>query len=155
MENEILQPGKKFCKHCGQQIDKDCIVCPICGKQVEDLKANQQPVVINNTNTNTNTVDVKMENRGKEKNKWVAFVLCLFLGLVGAHKFYEGKILMGVVYIFTAGLFLVGWIIDLIAILMKPNPYYVKNWRIENEENDIFCFVNNHLFISCWVWRLF
>ena len=123
MGNEILQPGKKFCKHCGQQIDQDCIVCPICGKQVEDLKSSQQPVVINNTNTNT--VDVKMENRGKEKNKWVVFVLCLFLGLVGAHKFYEGKILMGVVYIFTAGLFFVGWIIDLIAILMKPNPYYV------------------------------
>ena len=123
MGNEILQTGKKFCKHCGQQIDQDCIVCPICGKQVEDLKSSQQPVVINNTNTNT--VDVKMENRGKEKNKWVAFVLCLFLGLVGAHKFYEGKILMGVVYIFTAGLFFVGWIIDLIAILMKPNPYYV------------------------------
>lgn len=73
----------------------------------------------------TTSVDVKMENRGTEKNKWVAFVLCLFLGLVGAHKFYEGKILVGVVYIFTAGLFFVGWIIDLIAILMKPNPYYV------------------------------
>ena len=125
MGNEVLQPGKKFCKHCGQQIDKDCVVCPVCGKQVEDLKPSQQPVVINNTNANTNSVDVKMENRGTEKNKWVAFVLCLFLGLVGAHKFYEGKILVGVVYIFTAGLFFVGWIIDLIAILMKPNPYYV------------------------------
>ena len=115
MGNEVLQPGKKFCKHCGQQIDKDCVVCPVCGKQVEDLKSSQQPVVINNTNANTNSVDVKMENRGTEKNKWVAFVLCLFLG----------KILVGVVYIFTAGLFFVGWIIDLIAILMKPNPYYV------------------------------
>ena len=125
MGNEVLQPGKKFCKHCGQQIDKDCVVCPVCGKQVEDLKSSQQPVVINNTNANTNSVDVKMENRGTEKNKWVAFVLCLFLGLVGAHKFYEGKILVGVVYIFTAGLFFVGWIIDLIAILMKPTPYYV------------------------------
>ena len=125
MGNEVLQPGKKFCKHCGQQIDKDCVVCPVCGKQVEDLKSSQQPVVINNTNANTNSVDVKMENRGTEKNKWVAFVLCLFLGLVGAHKVYEGKILVGVVYIFTAGLFFVGWIIDLIAILMKPNPYYV------------------------------
>ena len=125
MGNEVLQPGKKFCKHCGQQIDKDCVVRPVCGKQVEDLKSSQQPVVINNTNANTNSVDVKMENRGTEKNKWVAFVLCLFLGLVGAHKFYEGKILVGVVYIFTAGLFFVGWIIDLIAILMKPNPYYV------------------------------
>ena len=125
MGNEVLQPGKKFCKHCGQQIDKDCVVCLVCGKQVEDFKSSQQPVVINNTNANTNSVDVKMENRGTEKNKWVAFVLCLFLGLVGAHKFYEGKILVGVVYIFTAGLFFVGWIIDLIAILMKPNPYYV------------------------------
>lgn len=115
MGNEVLQPGKKFCKHCDQQIDKDCVVCPVCGKQVEDLKSSQQPVVINNTNANTNSVDVKMENRGTEKNKWVAFVLCLFLGLVGAHKFYEGKILVGVVYIFTAGLFFVGWIIDLIA----------------------------------------
>ena len=95
MENEILQPGKKFCKHCGQQIDKDCIVCPICGKQVEDLKANQQPVVINNTNTNTNTVDVKMENRGKEKNKWVAFVLCLSLGLSALTSSMKGKYLWG------------------------------------------------------------
>lgn len=125
MGNEVLQPGKKFCKHCGQQIDKDCVVCPVCGKQVEDLKSSQQPVVINNTNANTNSVDVKMENRGKEKNKWVAFVLCLFLGVFGAHKFYEGKILMGVIYIFTGGLLLIGCIIDLIAILMKPNPYYV------------------------------
>ena len=64
MGNEVLQPGKKFCKHCGQQIDKDCVVCPVCGKQVEDLKSSQQPVVINNTNANTNSVDVKMENRG-------------------------------------------------------------------------------------------
>lgn len=125
MGNEVLQPGKKFCKHCGQQIDKDCVVCPVCGKQVEDLKSSQQPVVINNTNANTNSVDVKMENRGTEKNKWVAFVLCLFLGVFGAHKFYEGKILMGVIYIFTGGLLLIGCIIDLIAILMKPNPYYV------------------------------
>ena len=125
MGNEVLQPGKKFCKHCGQQIDKDCVVCPVCGKQVEDLKSSQQPVVINNTNANTNSVDVKMENRGTEKNKWVAFVLCLFLGVFGAHKFYEGKILMGVIYIFTGGLLLIGCIIDLIAILTKPNPYYV------------------------------
>ena len=39
------------------------------------------------------------------KSKWAAFFLCLFLGLIGAHKFYEGKIGMGVLYIFTGGLF--------------------------------------------------
>lgn len=29
----------KYCKHCGEQIDADCIVCPKCGKQVEQLSA--------------------------------------------------------------------------------------------------------------------
>lgn len=32
---------------------------------------------------------------------------------------------MGIVYLFTVGLFGIGWIIDLISILCKPNPYYV------------------------------
>ena len=59
---------------------------------------------------------------GKQKNKWV---LCLFLGVVGAHKFYEGKVGMGIVYMLTGGLFFIGIVIDLIAILAKPNPYYV------------------------------
>ncbi|WP_405342843.1 NINE protein [Ruminococcus sp.] len=43
----------------------------------------------------------------------------------GARKFYEGKTGMGLLYLFTGGLFLVGVIIDFIAILTKPNPYYV------------------------------
>lgn len=58
------------------------------------------------------------------KSKWVSFFLCLFLGPLGAHKFYEGKVFLGVVYIFTAGLFGIGIVIDLIILLFKPNPYY-------------------------------
>lgn len=58
------------------------------------------------------------------KNKWVAFFLCLFLGTFGIHKFYEGRILLGIVYILTGGLFGFGTIIDLIILLFKPNPYY-------------------------------
>ena len=49
----------------------------------------------------------------------------MFLGFFGAHKFYEGKIGMGVLYLLTFGLFGFGWIIDTIALLFKPNPYYV------------------------------
>lgn len=59
------------------------------------------------------------------KSKWVAFFLCLFLGGIGAHKFYEGKILLGIVYLLTGGLFGIGWIIDFFVLLFKPNPYYV------------------------------
>ena len=53
-EKRILTENQKFCKHCGEIIDKDCIICPKCGKQVEELKAEQPTVVVNNTNTNTN-----------------------------------------------------------------------------------------------------
>ena len=58
------------------------------------------------------------------KNKWVSFLLCLFLGYLGIHKFYEGRVLMGILYLFTGGLFGIGIIVDLIVLLFKPNPYY-------------------------------
>ena len=62
-------------------------------------------------------------NAGKMKNKWVAVALCFFLGVFGAHKFYEGKIGMGILYLFTCGLFGIGTIIDFFVLLFKPNPY--------------------------------
>ena len=62
---------------------------------------------------------------GTPKSKWVALLLCFFLGIFGAHKFYEGKAGMGVLYLLTLGLFGIGVIVDCIAILFKPNPYYV------------------------------
>lgn len=112
----------KFCQHCGRVIDKDCVVCPHCGKQVELLAQAQPSIVINNTNSTANTPP---EVQSREKNKWISFLLCFFLGIFGAHKFYEGKIGMGILYIFTVGLFGIGALVDLIVILTKPNPYYV------------------------------
>lgn len=58
------------------------------------------------------------------KSKWISFFLCLFLGVFGAHKFYEGKILLGILYIFTGGLCGIGIIVDLVILFFKPNPYY-------------------------------
>ena len=60
------------------------------------------------------------------KNKWTSFTLCLLLGYFGAHKFYEGKVGTGFLYLFTFGLFGVGWIVDTITLLFKSNPYMVK-----------------------------
>ena len=124
-----IQGETKFCKHCGAVIAADCVVCPKCGRQVEQLKSEQPQVVIHNTNTNTNVNTNVNRNsaggRGRPKNKWVAFILCLFLGFFGAHKFYEGKVGTGILYLFTAGLFGIGWIVDCITLLLKPNPYYV------------------------------
>lgn len=50
-------------------------------------------------------------------SKWVAFVLCLLLGGIGVHRFYVGKIGTGILYIFTGGLFGIGWLVDFIMIL--------------------------------------
>ena len=60
------------------------------------------------------------------RNKWVALILCILLGYFVGHKFYEGKAGMGILYIFTFGLFGIGVIVDFITILLKPNPYYVE-----------------------------
>ncbi len=117
----------KFCKHCGAKIPEDAVLCTSCGRQVEEIKQNaaaQPNIIINNDNINTNTNTV-MAGMGRAKNKWVAFALCFFLGFLGAHKFYEGKIVLGILYIFTVGFFGIGVLIDLISILCKPNPYYV------------------------------
>ncbi|MGN0649196.1 MAG: TM2 domain-containing protein [Oscillospiraceae bacterium] len=124
--------SQKRCPACGSSNNAESMFCGACGaslnpaQQVYQQPA-PQPVIVNNYYTNNvnsgNSVNV---NIGKKmKNKWVAFLLCLFLGEIGAHKFYEGKILMGLVYMFTGGLFGVGWVIDTIALLFKPNPYSV------------------------------
>lgn len=51
------------------------------------------------------------------KSKWIAFVLCLFLGWLGAHRFYVGKFGTGVLYTATRGFYGVGIVIDLLLIL--------------------------------------
>lgn len=124
---EQLTEKTKYCKYCASVIPEDAVICKNCGRQVEQLKSEQPQVVVNNTNNNTNTnVNRNYNGSGRygAKNKWVALLLCFFLGGVGAHKFYEGKILLGLVYIFTAGLFGIGWFVDFIILLFKPNPYY-------------------------------
>ncbi len=131
-ENQTVQ-NTKFCKHCGNKIPADAVICTACGRQVEEIKnsASAQPsIVINNSNANSNVNQNVNQNGagyyGRPKNKWVALILCLTLGYFGAHKFYEGKVGMGILYLFTGGLFFIGVVIDVIALLTKPNPYYVR-----------------------------
>ncbi len=126
MENSNM----KFCKFCGEKIPYDAVLCTHCGRQVEKMQQeNAAPqIVVNNTNANVNSnvnTNVNAAFAKRVKNKWVAFLLCLFLGFFGVHKFYEGKALLGILYLFTAGLFGIGWIIDCISLLFKPNPYFV------------------------------
>ena len=45
----------------------------------------------------------------------LGYLLWIF-GFIGAHRFYYGKQITGVIWFFTLGLFFIGWIIDLFLI---------------------------------------
>ena len=64
-QNQVQYPAQnmpqgstKFCKHCGQRIAEQAVICPLCGCQVEQIgnTAANQPIIINNNN-NTKTLD--------------------------------------------------------------------------------------------------
>ena len=59
----------------------------------------------------------------KERELWIAYLLWFLLGPVGVHKFYLGKIGMGILYLFTGGIFLIGWIIDLFTLPSQVRTY--------------------------------
>ncbi len=48
----------------------------------------------------------------------ISTLLCFFLGVFGAHRFYVGKIFTGILMLITGGGFGVWYLIDLIRLLM-------------------------------------
>lgn len=52
------------------------------------------------------------------KKSWIAtLLLCLFLGGIGAHRFYVGKVGTGILWLLTCGCLGIGWLVDLIRII--------------------------------------
>jgi hypothetical protein len=106
----------QYCPNCGVSLSNTkpgIRFCPSCGEPLEGESNMPQQTHVH--------VHV---GRGPY-NKWIALLLLLFLGPFGAHKFYEGKIFMGLIYLFTLGLFGIGLIFDFFAIIFKPQEYYL------------------------------
>lgn len=117
----------KFCKHCGQVIDADCVVCPKCGKQVEELKTSHpENIIINNNNNSSSSAaasaNVSGSNSMVSPKSWlVTLLLCLFLGVIGGHRFYAGKIGTGIIMLLlcATGISAIWALIDLIMIILS------------------------------------
>jgi TM2 domain-containing membrane protein YozV len=66
------------------------------------------------------------------KNRLAALLFCIFLGAVGAHRFYVGKVGTGILYALTGGLLGIGIIVDLIMIIVgsftDKSRAFVTKW---------------------------
>ncbi|MBN2156748.1 MAG: TM2 domain-containing protein [Candidatus Lokiarchaeota archaeon] len=107
----------KYCQKCGTALDDDAEFCENCGsQQIRSSKPEPQNITVNVNN-------VAQVNAGiagfqpSPKSKIVALILWIFLGYIGGHYFYAGRIGMGILYFFTVGFFGIGWCIDLFVIL--------------------------------------
>ena len=68
----------------------------------------------------------------REKELWIAYVLWFFCGLWGIHKFYLGKIGMGIIYFLTCGFFFIGWFIDLFTLPSQVDRYNLREYAMAN-----------------------
>ena len=85
----------KYCQTCGTVIDAMAVVCTQCGVM--------QPLPTG-----------YMES---EKKILPALVLCVSLGVFGAHRFYAGKIATGVLQLVTLGGLGIWMLVDLIMLV--------------------------------------
>ncbi|MCL1931178.1 MAG: TM2 domain-containing protein [Treponema sp.] len=63
------------------------------------------------------------------KSKLLTALLCLFLGYLGIHRFYVGKVPTGILWLLTGGIAGIGVVVDFIMILVGSftdgDGYYV------------------------------
>lgn len=134
-----------FCTHCGTKLPEGAGFCPSCGAAVDNAQADRQANPGGSWNgqysqtgysqgpngdpyqgydqANRVNYGYQQPNYGytnrSAKERVVAIILCCvgFCGLSGLHRFYTGKIGTGILWLLTGGCFLIGTIIDLIALL--------------------------------------
>lgn len=109
--------GMKVCKKCGEQMPEDAFYCLNCGNLFSEQTTNS---------TATQSYGVTNVYLGTWRNKWVALLLCVCFGWLGLHRFYEGKVFTGLLYLCTLGFLGIGWFVDIIRIASKTNPYQAK-----------------------------
>lgn len=96
------------CQYCGHE---STVELKSTVKQADQTVVQPQ-VIINNQNYSNEKAFAAVSS----KSKIVALLLCIFLGALGIHRFYVGKVGTGILYFFTFGLFGFGWLIDIILI---------------------------------------
>lgn len=92
----------KYCSHCGAEMHDEAVLCVKCGCAVGNVQVPGTAAVV--------------DPNVSPKSGVTALLLCFFLGGLGIHRFYVGKIGTGIVQLFTLGLCGIWSLIDLIVI---------------------------------------
>ena len=117
-----------YCWKCGAKIAKDALYCPKCGEsQKSSTGSNRQQYAEQKEDDPTVS----------SKSRLIAFLLAFFLGGIGAHRFYVGKVGSGVAMILVNWLTLGIWgLVDLILIccgtFTDSDGKLIKNWDVSN-----------------------
>ncbi len=96
-----------FCAQCGTHLEPNILFCPQCGAKMATS--------VETSISNSNELLVPPELQSP-KSAITALLLCLFLGALGVHRFYVGKIGTGILMLITGGGFGIWALIDLIII---------------------------------------
>lgn len=109
-----------FCKNCGAEINDKAVICVKCGCSTASIMSPSQLNAALGTES--------------PKSRLIAFLLCTFVGLIGVHRFYLGRVGSGIAMIFTFGglgiWLLIDWIIILCGSFKDNDARIVSNWNV-------------------------
>lgn len=114
----------KKCPKCGLSMADSARECFDCGFQFPSVMdpASPEPVQasqpVQQPNITVNVTGSNYTTMTSDKKKGTALILCIFLGWLGIHRFYVGKLWTGILYLVTGGLFTIGWIVDIFRIAL-------------------------------------
>ena len=112
-----------FCEYCGTK-------APV--ERVETQSIHAENVVVNNYYYQESQRPFDAGVGTSPKSRGIALLLCVFFGYFGVHRFYAGRYLMGVLYLVTLGLFGIGWLVDILLVLLgrmrDRNGLPISNW---------------------------
>lgn len=111
--------------------------------------------------TDKSKIDVEKEYK-KSASYWEMMespykkIIVIVFGMVGLHYFLDNKTAKGILYLFTVGLFCVGWILDIYKILRDHTEPLSKTEYIPNlKKTNIIFFVISLVVIFFGVMSVF
>lgn len=106
------------CSSCGAPAKGE--KCEFCGALIPSVPKESAPsIVVGSTQIAPSSAENQYPLRYQPKDKTTALILAIFLGWLGVHRFYVGKIGTGILMLLVVFCSLgVGWIWTLIDIIM-------------------------------------